>query len=442
MLNNSTEDASSWRLNLSPFPDKVLVEPIDANNDIINIINEIENNDISNNDDNNNENNNNDNDNDAIFNNFDNENNVETKKDENLLSNELNNINNLNNKYDNENDNIDMELNNIHHNENNKHDINNINNNINEMNSDNNENNNINNNNNNIDIELKNIPQNEKSGVKEDKKEIFIKGVESYKNENKEEKEKAIEMKFIEKNYTSCKAIFSINSGRTGSSYLYKLLSYANSIISYHEHNSDTWARFYVDLIKKTGYDSSYDRRRLIKRSELNEVFNQNKIYSETSHLFVKTFYDVTMDELLENNCEIHIIILRRFIPEVIHSLHRLNFETDEKTWYYTPESFIGLTDPLWVIDPVTKLGDSYEKIISYLIDIEAQVIKLKELYGGKEKVSFVDVRLEEIQSYDEVISLFSQLNLSLNETNKENFIKQLGRAENKKIANIIPKKN
>jgi hypothetical protein len=91
------------------------------------------------------------------------------------------------------------------------------------------------------------------------------------------------------KNFT-CRAIFCITTGRSGSGYLHKILNMGENVKSYHE----PYPTPILDILK------------------------DGHIYAETNHAFIKTFYDIVTDQLMDMNCRLDIIILRRYIPDFI----------------------------------------------------------------------------------------------------------------------------
>ena len=115
--------------------------------------------------------------------------------------------------------------------------------------------------------------------------------------------------------------------------------------------------------------------------------------FSESSHFFIKTFFDVITDTALERNCRIDILVLRRYMPSMIQSIVRnneaLSNEEIDKYYYDSPNS-ISVTEK-----PTFEAEDINTGTIYYVIDIEAHVEMYKQLYGGYHNVRIHDVRQE-----------------------------------------------
>jgi hypothetical protein len=246
---------------------------------------------------------------------------------------------------------------------------------------------------------------------------------EETENENGEE---------MNSGYGNCSAIFSINSGRSGSAYLAKMLSYAENVHVEHENYAERWSNEYHHEVKQRGYQHSYQIRKQLKAAEIEAIFKQNKIYAETSQLFIKSFYDVATDYLIERGCDLKVIVLRRYVPEIVLSLHQLDFPSmSEYGWYYTPDHANAITTPIWYIDPITSYADVYERIIAYLIDLEA---KVEDYHLRYPNIPIINVELNELQSEEGVMSLFDSLNLQLNATKERSFTSQVGTTVNRRL--------
>ncbi len=196
--------------------------------------------------------------------------------------------------------------------------------------------------------------------------------------------------------------IFSINSGRTGSQYLKEILGTHADILSFHEAQPNM-AFGYLKLCKNRGLKETW-RHRHIKVAAIKNSLRPNKIYSETSHLFIKSFYDVVMNEFLPKGYRIDVIVLRRYLPNIVNSLMRLNWEGCEPNWYYR------LGDAISVLKRPSKKLIRMDEVLGYLFDIEAQVHHFQRLYP---KVNLIDARLETIQTPEEIMGLFDKLDLS-----------------------------
>ena len=84
------------------------------------------------------------------------------------------------------------------------------------------------------------------------------------------------------------KIIFSINTGRSGSTYIASLLKGFSNVESYHEPFPSMCGKEMRDyqLGDKNAFRGNIDKK--IKKIE--EVLNSDKIYFESNHYFIKGF--------------------------------------------------------------------------------------------------------------------------------------------------------
>ena len=114
--------------------------------------------------------------------------------------------------------------------------------------------------------------------------------------------------------YIIQRLIFSINSGRSGSQYLAKLLDSAKEVTAFHEAEPKMIGK-YLRLIeknlqrkyKKRQFKGQFIEKQLAKLS-------CGQVYCNTTHMFIKTFYDVVMEKFQKN--EVEVIILKKKLSE------------------------------------------------------------------------------------------------------------------------------
>lgn len=110
--------------------------------------------------------------------------------------------------------------------------------------------------------------------------------------------------------------IFSINTGRSGSSYLASLMKGFETVCSHHEPkpilNEDAMKQY--QLGKKDAFDAVLPE----KVEQIQKVLAHNKVYFESNHYFIKGFGWEILKNLSEE--KIGIIILKRNPEEIIKS--------------------------------------------------------------------------------------------------------------------------
>lgn len=200
--------------------------------------------------------------------------------------------------------------------------------------------------------------------------------------------------------------IFCINSGRCGSQYLFNILGSAKNVIAFHEAQPTMSGNEMMNLVNYHDYKFSYNKRKNIKIPIIKQTINKSgKIYAETNHMFIKTFWDVSVDEFGQ---DIFVIILRRPLSKVLRSFMRLEYfgkNTEALKWMTSPNA---KTAAIKAIANDKNLK-SIDKCIAYLIDIEARAQRFVKDYPN---VKIYSTKVEDLNNVSEVISLFEAIGL------------------------------
>jgi hypothetical protein len=212
----------------------------------------------------------------------------------------------------------------------------------------------------------------------------------------------------IERRYEvpgGCSMVFSINTGRTGSGYLAHVLSLASGELSVHHEQKPNMAGHILIDVRQHGLDATYHSRFMKKVPALRKalVDGKGRVYVETSHLFIKSFYDVVMTEFYERRkCDVRIVVLRRRAEDIAFSLKRLDFDGVRHDWYYLPG------DKNAALKEVS-MNNTMQRIAGYLYDVEAQVDLFRQRYPD---VPMLEVYLEQIVTAAGVRRLYAALGL------------------------------
>lgn len=136
------------------------------------------------------------------------------------------------------------------------------------------------------------------------------------------------------------KYIFSINTGRSGSNYLYRLFASQQGFKAFHEPNPIMNGKPMRDYLK--GDEKSI---RALAKKKVNRIQqaieNSGLVYVETNNAFIKGFGWILMEMLPHD--QVGVIILKRNKKEIVDSLIRINC---------TPLSELGAD---WLITPSIK---------------------------------------------------------------------------------------
>jgi hypothetical protein len=222
--------------------------------------------------------------------------------------------------------------------------------------------------------------------------------------------------------------IFCINSGRSGSKYLSKVLGSAKEVMGFHEADPKMIGE-YLTLVNNQPYDETFITRKLKANAILEIIsgFSDETVYCETNHMFIKTFFDVVLDEF--PTC-VDVIVLRRKLSYVLKSFLELGYFSDQNSawpnWMSSPNA---VTAAIPCVDRDENL-DQCDRCIAYLIDIEARALRFCQDYPH---VKVHPVRLESFSSFEFVERLFSTLNLTPTSRTKKVFQKTFNAKEQRK---------
>ena len=210
--------------------------------------------------------------------------------------------------------------------------------------------------------------------------------------------------------------LFCINSGRCGSQYLATLLGTDPGVAAYHEAPPEMTGDF-LRLAEREPYEASYAVRRF-KAAAAREILVRQpdkSVYTETNHMFIKTFFDVAMAELggAASGERVGIVLLRRELAAVVKSFAELGIFTARNTvwpaWMSSPYARTR------AIEPAAPEGtlDALETTVAYLVDIEARAQRFLRDYP------YADVFETRIEAFDEPAEtgrLFAWAGLAVND--------------------------
>lgn len=153
---------------------------------------------------------------------------------------------------------------------------------------------------------------------------------------------------------------------------------------------------------KPEAIERAMGRRNSFRGSGSNQPWN----YVETNHMFAYSWWDVALQNFDLCHYDVRVVVLRRYLPDVVESQMRLNFSALRKLWYYT------LGDKTAVLaKPCEQHPSEVESLLGYLYDVEAHVDFISQRFPG---VPMVSVRLAELQSEENVNKLYDHLGLKL----------------------------
>ena len=199
--------------------------------------------------------------------------------------------------------------------------------------------------------------------------------------------------------------IFSINTGRAGSKYLYNILATAKGVVADHEPEPKMIGDI-LELATNKSYKESY-KARIHKTKAIKKIMKASSCstYIETSNMFIKTFFDVVINKLPNTK----IVFLKRNFVDTLNSFYQLGYFSDRnKGWKYW------MISPYAVTSAIPCLLDENEKddiglSLAYLIDIYARGYRFIE---DNPNIPVFHITLDELNDEEYVKELFLNLNL------------------------------
>lgn len=170
--------------------------------------------------------------------------------------------------------------------------------------------------------------------------------------------------------------VFVISPGRSGSQFLAHLLDATADASATHEPRPRMNGAFLRGLGEER-LAATYPRRR-VKLVQLLAALGSlpaGHTYVETSHMFVKTFYDVVLDYFPN----VKVVHLRRSVPQVLRSFAELGYFGEQSThwrhWMHDPYE----VEPLLPPAVPRADADAFDRTLAYLADIEARAAMVRQ---------------------------------------------------------------
>jgi len=163
--------------------------------------------------------------------------------------------------------------------------------------------------------------------------------------------------------------VVSLNSGRTGSGWLYKLLGATTSrVVAYHERAIPEWPALARQTIASNRSATRDARHAFCDNLGRWLRAHRDSVYVETSHMF-NYFHDIMHDCFPPHLYDVSVVVLQRDVIETIYSLTRNGFNIHgPMPWYYAAGSGAAL-----LASPFAEQTDM-QAAIGYLIDMDAQI--------------------------------------------------------------------
>jgi hypothetical protein len=196
--------------------------------------------------------------------------------------------------------------------------------------------------------------------------------------------------------------VFTLSTGHTGTLWLAQVLK-CSKCTGVVEHEPPPGLGSFPYVLRE-GREATKAARRQEKIPELEKSLQVDQlIYAETSHMFVKAWWDVITEWLARVDpngslYDVHFVVLRRNISSTIRS-----FLTDDLSWNpavdiatSTGGEYVLHHRHMAILPPLFPHGsqDAVDEIIGYLADMELQIAKFRTAFP---QYHYWDVRAEEI---------------------------------------------
>lgn len=199
--------------------------------------------------------------------------------------------------------------------------------------------------------------------------------------------------------------IFCISPGRAGSKYLRNVLNVAEGIIARHEPEPKMNGHILERVILQGRRRETFQERSSLKLRGIREALEgtpSDVAYAETSHMFVKTFADVVLEEV-GNLAKVSIIFLRRPAKRTVWSQLRLGWfskrHSGKNHWYYDPND-VHPSERQFSYS--TNASDPIDTLIGYNADILQRGVALEhEVRKRHKRKEWRHVRVFEVLLMD-----------------------------------------
>ena len=201
--------------------------------------------------------------------------------------------------------------------------------------------------------------------------------------------------------------IFAASPGRSGTEFLARLLGTAANVDSCHEGAPDMSGR-HLRSIAYGNSTNSYESRKE-KTDELHRSLAKlpnGGVLVHTTHMFVKTFADVVLDEF--NHDLITVIDIHRPLTDLVTSMIALGWFTAYgpawRDWLIPPTA----PGSKFRLDANDITGRT-DLALGYILD---SAIRTRALRSTTPNVRWVDLTIADLRTEDDVIKLFKRLQL------------------------------
>lgn len=225
--------------------------------------------------------------------------------------------------------------------------------------------------------------------------------------------------------------IFCLSPGRGGTKHLRNVLDASRNVRSFHEPPPTMTGSTLTKVILEGRRKETFTSRAIGKLSAIREQLDgtmMDVVYAETSHMFVKTFADVVLDNI-GDVANISIVDLHRPASQIVASQIRLGWFTKEHSglgrWYYDvsgvhlSERVLNLSTnaEINVLDNTTEQS-VIDKAIAYVADVRVRSDKLRErvdhmhTQGRWRNVRVIDADVRHLDKTENVQKLLRQLGI------------------------------
>ena len=212
-----------------------------------------------------------------------------------------------------------------------------------------------------------------------------------------------------------CHLVFSINAGRSGSTYLSRVLNLHPEVDAGHER-PPVMATSVLRQAKQQGLEATYEMRKALKIPAIRALLGGKKVYAETSHLFAKTFSHLVMQAFPE--CRIDVIVLWRDFMDIACSFYVHDWGKIHQDWLIEPWSQLATLESIpndTATTPTKEAAQEADLIFWYIYDTAAKAYAFSHQYEYARYYPQLHVHtywLEELQTAAQVNELFQSLGL------------------------------
>jgi hypothetical protein len=189
---------------------------------------------------------------------------------------------------------------------------------------------------------------------------------------------------------------FTVSTGHSGTMFLARAFKCGVNVTAEHEQKPSVVG---FPSILRRGLKATYKARQAEKLAAFVEWVDKtgDQPYADISHMTVKSWADVALDWLLQDErYEVNFIVLRRWLPHVVRSFLLVDVWRPDTVLLYNGGEYTTHHRNFALLPPLEAYNheDSVNLVLGYVVDMELQLARFKAQYPS---IRFYETRSEDL---------------------------------------------